>query len=183
VTAADARLGALDFLADHDAAGTDHLFGPLLEHLVGVERLLREWGARDDLALAGLCHAAYGTAGFDEAMIDVADRAVLSEAVGPAVENLVYVYASCDRDAVYPRLPGTAPVDFADRFRGTSRLLGEAELRDFMDLTLANEVELAAASPGGPAEWTWLADFCAECGHRASPAAASGAAAILTPTS
>jgi hypothetical protein len=53
----------------------------------------------------------------------------------------------------------------------------------FVDLTYANEVELAASSPGGPAEWTWLADFCRETSRWASPAFSDGAAGLLQPES
>ena len=51
----------------------------------------------------------------------------------------------------------------------------------FVDLTFANEVELAVASPGGPAGWTWLADFCADASRWASPRFAAGANALLHP--
>jgi len=54
-------------------------------------------------------------------------------------------------------------------------------VRLFVDLTFANEVELAASSPGGPGEWTWLADFCRDAGRWASAGFAAGATALLHP--
>jgi hypothetical protein len=51
----------------------------------------------------------------------------------------------------------------------------------FVDLTFANEVELAVASPGGPAGWTWLVDFCRDASRWASPRFAGGANALLHP--
>jgi hypothetical protein len=51
----------------------------------------------------------------------------------------------------------------------------------FVDLTFANEVELAVASPGGPVGWAWLADFCRDAGRWASPGFAAGANAFLHP--
>jgi hypothetical protein len=50
------------------------------------------------------------------------------------------------------------------------------------DLTLANEVELAASSAGGPTEWTWLAEFCRDAQRRASPGFYAGAMAVLEPS-
>jgi hypothetical protein len=38
--------------------------GKFDEHLLAVKRVLRAWGANDDLADAGLFHSIYGTEGF-----------------------------------------------------------------------------------------------------------------------
>ncbi len=175
------RRAALDFLARHGAETTPHLFSPLGVHLRGTEALLRAWGATDELALAGLVHAAYGTAGFDEALIGVDRRDELVAAVGEAAEAVVYRYAACDRDDLYPQLEGDGPVVHRDRFTGDERRLAEGEVRDFVDLTLANEVELACAAPGGPAGWTWLLEFCDGAGRRATPAVRRAARALLSP--
>jgi hypothetical protein len=177
------REAAVQFLRDHEADTTPHIFGDLLSHLVGVETLVREWGGSDLLALAALGHATYGTHGFDPHILELEDRAVLADTIGPEAEALVYFYASCDREFFYPQLtdPGRALGDlrFRDRFDGTDGAPSAEYVRLFVDLTLANETELAAASPGGPVEWTWLADFCRETRHWSSPAFSAGAGALL----
>jgi hypothetical protein len=179
------RDAALDFLREHGADETPHLFGDLLTHLVGVEELVRTWGGSDLLALAALGHATYGTHGFEPHLLELDQRAVLAEVIGAEAEAFVYFYASCDRDVFYPQLasPDSQPGDlrFRDRFTGESSLPDPGDVGRFVDLTYANEVELAATSPGGAAEWTWLAEFCRDTGRWASPAFSAGAGALLQP--
>ena len=71
---------------------------------------------------------------------------------------------------------------FRDRFSGTQSAPRPEYVTLFVDLTFANEAELAASSPGGTAEWTWLAEFCSAARRWASPGFWSGAAALLRPT-
>jgi hypothetical protein len=167
------RQDALAFLDRFDAGGTPHLFGDLRTHLVGTEALVRAWGGSDLLALAALGHATYGTDGFDPSLLPVSERAQLVAAIGAEAEALVYFYASCDRDAFYPQLEdeqaGAADLLFVDRFTGGEFVPEAALVHLFVDLTYANEGELAASSPGGPAEWTWLADFHRRTRHWAAP--------------
>ena len=135
------RERALDLLRRQGAAEADHLGSDLLTHLLGTESLLRTWRVDEDVALAGLCHAAYGTDGFAPHLLELGERARLADAIGAAAEAAVYRYASCDRGVVYPQL-GRPTVDFADRFRGTSECLGAQALRSFALLTAANETDL-----------------------------------------
>ena len=182
---ADHRDAVLEFLRRHGAATTPHIFGDLLSHLLGVEALVRSWGGSDTLALAALGHATYGTHGFEPFILERDDRSALVDAIGPEAEALVYFYASCDRDAFYPQLTSssTGPGDlcFVDRFVAQSSTPTPESVRFFVDLTFANEVELAVAAPGGPAGWTWLADFCRAASRWASPSFAAGADALLHP--
>jgi hypothetical protein len=179
------RQAALEFLRAQGTDRTPHIFGDLLEHLVGVEALVRQWGGSDLLALVALGHATYGTDGFAPLILELDDRPVLAGIIGPEAEALVYFYASCDRTHFYPQLadPATERADlaFRDRFTGLVAPPEADALTVFMDLTYANEAELAAASPGGPAEWTWLRDFCRQTSRWASPSFADGALALLDP--
>jgi hypothetical protein len=177
------RVDVLAFLESHGAGTTPHIFGDLQNHLIGVETLVRDWGGSDFLALAALTHATYGTDGFEPHILELAERSVLAGIVGSEVEALVYFYASCDRDHFYPQLeaPDTSLPDltFRDRFTGGAVIPEAAEVKHFVNLTFANECELAASSPGGAAEWTWLADFCGRTARWASPSFATGAAALF----
>jgi hypothetical protein len=185
--AAGRRDAALDFLRAHGADDTPHIFGDLLTHLVGVEDLVRTWGGSDLLALAALGHATYGTHGFEPHLLEVDQRRVLVEVIGAEAEAFVYFYASCDRDVFYPQIVSAdtqlGDLRFLDRFTGTTSTPGADDVRRFVDLTYANEVELAVSSPGGPAEWTWLAEFCRETSRWASPRFSAGAGALLQPAS
>jgi catechol 2,3-dioxygenase-like lactoylglutathione lyase family enzyme len=131
-----------DFLRSLGAAELPHPGGTLLEHLDRVQRMLGDWGAGEELQLAGLCHAVYGTAGFDRSLLPATERASLAEIVGVQTEALVYLYASCDRDVVYPRLETDRPPRFRDRFTGGERLLAQADARALMEITAANELDV-----------------------------------------
>ena len=182
-TFADQRAAALAFLTGHETATTPHMFGDLLSHLTGVEDLVRAWGGSELLALVALGHATYGTHGFEPHILELADRAQLADVIGVEAEALVYFYASCDRDIFYPQLEAAqttlAGLRFLDRFTGTDVIPDRDQVTLFVDLTYANEVELAATSPGGPAEWSWLADFCRRTRRWASPSFFAGAAEVL----
>jgi len=135
---------AEEFLAARGAARIPHPGGTLLAHLRRVSARLAAWGADPDVQLAGLCHAAYGTDGFDRSLLDVTERPLLAELIGDRAEALVYLYASCDRAAVYPRLGPRGPVLFRDRFTGREHTPAETGLRAFLTITAANELDVLA---------------------------------------
>ncbi|UIX32261.1 hypothetical protein LUX31_20675 [Streptomyces sp. GQFP] len=132
-----------------------HPGGTLLEHLRRVQLLLAEWDADPAIQTAGLCHATYGTDGFAPALLPLTERATLVALIGEPAESLVYLYASCDRAAVYPRIDGTGAVAFRDRFTGLERIPPLADLRAFLEITAANELDVlkhntALAEQHGP---------------------------------
>ncbi|MGW3246188.1 DUF6817 domain-containing protein [Streptomyces sp. NPDC001070] len=138
---------AEDFLRGAGAGGTPHPGGTLLEHLLRVRRLLADWGADTAVQAAGLCHAAYGTDGFDHPLLDRSGRAVLRGLIGDRAESLVHLYASCDRATVYPRLRAAradGAVLFRDRFTGREHTPAAADLRAFAEITAANELDVLA---------------------------------------
>ena len=185
-----ARRRALDFLLSRSADITPHLNGTLLDHLVATEELLRSWDSPEDLSLAGLCHAAYGTDGFTPFLLPVQDRATLAAVVGPDVEDIVYLYASCDRAVVYRQLATDGPVSFRDRFRGVTFEPPDAQLTGFVDLTLANELEISVVGRRLPADGaggdaadgppSWVCDLTDQLEGRASARARHGARRLLT---
>lgn len=134
------------WLASHGAASIPHPGGTLLAHLERVHALLAQWGARPEVALAGLCHAWYGTDGFPAALGDLARRDELATVIGDEAERLVYFYASCARDFSYPHLAEHDGA-FRDRFTGTVLRPPLALRRDFAELTAANELDLAGVNP------------------------------------
>ncbi|WP_327066130.1 hypothetical protein OG500_09775 [Kitasatospora sp. NBC_01250] len=145
---------AVAWLGSLGAAGIEHPGGTLLAHLERVRAMLAAWGARPELQSAGLCHAAYGTDGFAVALLapQGPGRAELVRRIGPAAEEIVYRYASCDRKASYAALP-RADGAFHDRFTGTAFVPSPAQRRDFAELTVANELDLLLISPEIRARW------------------------------
>ncbi|MGW2822481.1 VOC family protein [Streptomyces sp. NPDC001443] len=133
-----------EFLSARGADRTPHPGGTLLEHLRRVARRLSTWEAEPAVRLAGLCHAAYGTDGFDGSLLDLSEREMLAELIGERAEALVYAYAGCDRSAVYPRLGNGHPVVFRDRFTGREHTPTEADLRAVVEITAANELDVLA---------------------------------------
>ncbi|MBD0694156.1 DUF6817 domain-containing protein [Streptomyces sp. CBMA123] len=131
-----------EFLRAHEADRIPHPGGTLLEHLARVAALLADWGTDAAVQVAGLCHAAYGTDGFDGALLALDERDALAALVGERAEALVYLYASCGRAAVYPRLGRDDEPLFHDRFTGEDHTPPEEDLRAFLAITAANELDV-----------------------------------------
>jgi hypothetical protein len=139
-------------LASRGAAGIAHPGGTLLAHLERVGALLGQWGARPAVRLAGLCHAWYGTDGFDATLGGLASRNELAAIIGADAERLVYFYASCDRRFSYPRLAQRGGL-FRDRFTGAVLCPPLAIQRDFAELTVANELDITGVNPRSRAKY------------------------------
>lgn len=137
-----------DFLRVRGADRMPHPGGTLLEHLRRVARVLATWGAEPAVQLAGLCHAAYGTDGFDGSLLDSTERGLLAALIGDRAEALVHLYASCDRATVYPRLGTGLPMVFRDRFTGREHTPPEADVRALVEITASNELDVLAHDPG-----------------------------------
>src|SRR6266508_1075105 len=93
--------GILDWLGVGDIP---HPGGDLRSHLLRTHHQLRAWSVPDDVCLAGLTHAAYGTDGFPHPLLSLEARPRLRSLVGDVAEAIVYTYCSCDRAVTYARL-------------------------------------------------------------------------------
>jgi hypothetical protein len=142
-----------EFLLERGADRLQHPGGTLYAHVIRVAGLLEEWGAAKEVQAAGLCHACYGTDGYGPALLSLTERPVLSELIGARAESLVYLYASCDRAAVYPALGQDGPVPFLDRFTGTTHNPPEQDIGAFLELTAANELDVVRYSPAMAAKY------------------------------
>lgn len=120
-----------------------HLNGSLEQHLSAVRALLESWGADKTLCDAGLYHAAYGTAGFTAAMVSPNQRSKIAHIIGDCSEGIVYRYCSCDRSIVWPQIGKAETVQFHNRFTTSYDPINNEELRQFCELTCANEIEIA----------------------------------------
>ncbi|HEX2316067.1 MAG TPA: hypothetical protein VHJ17_20160 [Thermomonospora sp.] len=156
------EIAALALLDGRGAERIPHPGGTLLAHLRRVHGLLATWDARPALRLAGLCHAFYGTDGFATALGTTEEREVLASVIGEEAEGIVRFYAGCDRDFSHPGFAEGGP--FRDRFTGEVSDPPERLRRDFAELTVANELDIARIDPEfrerhGPALrglfWSW----------------------------
>lgn len=102
--------GVRFWLRRHGAEQIVHPGGNLYAHLCRVSERLAVLGCGSEVQAAGLTHAVYGTDGFDLALLDGADRAVLRDLVGVDAEELVYLYGACDRGRSWRELANTGQV-------------------------------------------------------------------------
>jgi hypothetical protein len=137
---------AIQLLIKCGAESIDHPGGNLLSHLKRVSALLEGWGARPALRAAGLGHAFYGTDGFPTALLALEHRDDVREVLGQEAEGIVYLYAACDRKFTYPDLADAEGL-FRDRFTGRTHLPDAQQRRDFVELTVANELDLLIVNP------------------------------------
>ncbi|MBT2480768.1 DUF6817 domain-containing protein [Streptomyces sp. ISL-94] len=140
------------WLRELGASRIEHPGGTLLAHLVRVRDLLGSWGARPALQRAGLCHALYGTDGFASALLPLDRRAEPAAVIGVEAEEIVYLYAACDRAASYPSLADREAA-FRDRFTGRVHSPAVSLRRDLAELSAANELDLARTDPAFRAAW------------------------------
>jgi hypothetical protein len=139
--AGETRARIIDLLGSCGAATVAHPGGDLLTHLLRTEQILRSWNEPDDICLAGLAHALYGTAGFAVELLPLSSRPVARAVLGEPAEALVYLYCSCDRAATYEALTAP-PVVFTDRFTRRSAAISADQMHAFAAITVANELDL-----------------------------------------
>lgn len=69
-------------------------------HLLGVQAILRYWGAPSHLYNAGLFHSIYGTEGFQGFSIPLSDRDAIRNLIGNEAEKLCWIFCMVDRSTV-----------------------------------------------------------------------------------
>jgi hypothetical protein len=176
-------LDPLDPLVERCADRIEHPGGTLLDHLGRVATLLEGWGATDDVQKAGLCHACYGTDGFAPSLLGLDERGLLAAKIGRRAEAWVYLYASCDREVVYPALGSPGSLWFRDRFTGECSILGEGDAAVLAELTAANELDIVMVNPAWGAEMgPGLIDLLGAARHRLSASAWEACASTLEGT-
>jgi len=134
-----------DWLRGCGADEIEHAGGSLYAHLCRVHDRLAALGLDEDVRLAGLTHAVYGTDGFAVCLLDVADRAILRELIGAQAEEQVYRYGGCDRGRTWRALAETQTI--RSRFTAHVEAPTPAELRAFVDLSIVNELDVAEQDP------------------------------------
>jgi hypothetical protein len=128
-----------------------HLNGNLESHLLGTYELLVEWNNPGYICDAGLYHAVYGTQpmkklGIPHKEYSPSDRPKIREIIGKESEHLVYLYGACDRDYFYPQI-GSAKAIYRDRFTGKKLELPSEKLKEILEITIANELEICISGP------------------------------------
>ena len=143
MNAADNLLAQLAALRVNDVG---HITGDLRKHLRGTFERLEAWGRPEELCVAGLFHAVYGTFGLGDALLGVERRPEVIAIIGGRAEEIVYLYAACDRPYFYPRLVRDDQPQYLDRFTSAVSSLTDEALGSFCELTLANELDVFASN-------------------------------------
>jgi hypothetical protein len=177
VVAVETSARMVDLLGSCGAATVAHPGGDLLTHLIRTEQILRSWDEDDDICLAGLAHALYGTAGFAVELLPRTSRPIARAVLGDRAEALVYLYCSCDRAATYPALT-SSPVVFTDRFAHRSGVIGADEMHAFAAITIANELDLVREGAFDIATVVEIDDLFAKLAPFARDAAAAARAEV-----
>ena len=113
-------------------------------HLVGVQSVLRSWGASTTLTHAALFHSIYGTEGFQGFKLPLSQRAEIAQLIGTEAERLAWIFCMVDRVSVDATVFARAPASFRARPELGAfeiALESEREWRDFVTLTLADWLE------------------------------------------
>lgn len=125
------------------AKRVEHSGRTLLEHLVGTCQILRGWGCRPAVCMAGLFHSVYGTESFGNALVDRGERAVLRDLLSDEAEALVYRFSTTPHRALHHRPDAPA--------RDDALTAAEAQTRtDLVLLDIANFID-QVHSDGDPA--------------------------------
>jgi hypothetical protein len=135
-----------ELLRSRGADGIEHPSGTLGAHLARVQHRLASLGAGPVLQLAARAHAVYGTDGFDVRLLGLDERPLLADVIGADAEELVHRYGGCDRARTWGQLATRHGV--RSRFTGDFEELGPEALRDFADLSLVSEMDVAEHAPG-----------------------------------
>lgn len=173
----DARVRA--WLRERGAETVKHPGGTLYAHLCRVQQRLADLGHDSDVQAAALTHAAYGTDGFDLALLFWRERDTLRELIGADAEELVYLYGACDRDRSWPDLAATHRI--TDRFTGAVVRIDDWQLTPFVDLSIVNELDVLEQDPSLlAAHRTYFTDLFTAWEPVTSPAVATEAYRLLS---
>lgn len=124
-----------------------HKNGTLLQHLQGTWSLLKDWQNSETVCLAGLYHSVYGTGGFEQQLVPLSERRIISALIGDKAEQLVYLFGACDRPVTHPRIGRETPLEFHDRFSAQDYPLEFTQWYAQCEILLANEIDLGLHQP------------------------------------
>ena len=123
-------------------------------HLVGVQSVLRAWGAPEYITNAALFHSIYGTEGFQGYKLPLSHRPEIAELIGARAERLAWIFCMVDRHSVDRTLLGpsarapSAYIDDPPSFQARPEigafeipLKSQQEWLDFLGLSLADWLE------------------------------------------
>ncbi len=130
-----------DFLVGLGVDKVPHSKTYFLSHLIGVYRDLKEWGAPEHLALAGLFHSIYGTEAFQGFRISLDRREEVRSLIGERAERLAYANCALTRDSLDASVLAAGRPNVWDRFRNAPLEITDEDYADLLTLHLCDRLE------------------------------------------
>jgi len=111
----------IEFLRNLGCDEINHTNQTLLEHLIGVYKLLKSWNAPEYIQDAGLFHSVYGTVYFMPEGGLVENRQNVKDLIGEQAEEIAYLFCIIDN----PRIENIWNIE-SDSLRKDLMLLEQA---------------------------------------------------------
>lgn len=131
----------LQYLQNVGANASAHSGRELLDHLLGVHRVLQEWSARPALCDAGLFHSVYGTESYSVKTLPISRRREIEGLIGTEAENLVYLFCAKDGERFIASLSSGTPYSIYDRIENKIVPISPEGFSDLTELSMANVLE------------------------------------------
>lgn len=131
----------ITFLESRGADRVRHSGGSFLDHLVGVETLLKDWEEAAPTVLAGLFHSVYGTENFRRAILQPKNRTQVCDLIGERAERLAHIYCGMRAESFFKALPGGPPYSIVTRWEAEPVDLCEEDMRAIAAVFTANWLE------------------------------------------
>lgn len=138
----------LAFLDTLQCAEFAHLDRNAREHLLGVHRILAEWGGAEAVCVAGLFHNIYGTESFKPEAVSLDERAGVAAVIGAEAEALAYLFCVSRRASFFSRQDPRTPCVWDDVHKARVDVT-PAQLVALVDIEAANLVEQYAIALHG----------------------------------
>ncbi|MBU9564504.1 GNAT family N-acetyltransferase [Burkholderia multivorans] len=127
------------FLVETGASQVSHSGRTFLDHLLGVENLLKRWECNVDVQAAGLFHSVYGTNRFKTALVGLHARPLVAQLIGRDAEELAFLFCSSERPQAW--LDACATGKLVDRRSGKAKTVSKALLGRLIEMECANLIE------------------------------------------
>lgn len=135
----DALGHAIALLRAHGVDRVSHSEENLLSHLVGTRTLLLSWGARPELAWAGLFHSVFTTESFDATSCPPELRERIGAIFGMEVLSLIERFGAISRASLVCAATGTGVC--LDHRSGEALEVDAETITSLLELHAANAVE------------------------------------------
>ncbi|WP_024906020.1 GNAT family N-acetyltransferase [Robbsia andropogonis] len=127
------------FLVETGAGQVSHSGRTFLDHLIGVENMLKRWECDVDVQSAGLFHSVYGTNRFKTTLVGVHARPLVAQLIGREAEELAFLFCSSQRPQAW--LDACATGKLMDRHTAKSKAVSKALLGRLIEIECANLIE------------------------------------------